>query len=63
MFDEGQAPADIGSTSPDPSTWGKPTGWYSSSTCNIAEKFRDLKIIISKFRDILLSDDFKLTRF
>jgi hypothetical protein len=50
MFDEGQAPADIGSSSPDPSTWGKPTGWYSSSTCNIAEKFRDLKIIISEFR-------------
>jgi hypothetical protein len=63
MFSENEAPADLFTDAPNPSSWYmKPDALFSAaSTCNIAERFKDMKIVISKFIEYI-SDDTYLRR-
>lgn len=44
-FERGSIPSDIDAQSPDPSSWGVPTAFWSSSTCDISSHFKDMSIV------------------
>ncbi|TFK39842.1 glycoside hydrolase family 16 protein [Crucibulum laeve] len=45
-FARGEIPADITAKNPDPSTWGTPVAFWSSSACDFASHFYDHSLII-----------------
>ena len=52
-FSRGSVPADITSQSPDPTTWGTPEAFWSSSTCSTQSHFSDMQLVF----DITLCGD------
>ncbi|KAG6811646.1 hypothetical protein H0H92_006461 [Tricholoma furcatifolium] len=53
-FARGEIPGDITSKTPDPSTWGDPAAFWSSSACDIASHFHDHSLVL----DTTLCGDF-----
>ncbi|KNZ75136.1 putative endo-1,3(4)-beta-glucanase [Termitomyces sp. J132] len=53
-FARGEIPDDINQKQPDPSTWGEPVAFWSSTTCNIDSHFHDHSLVI----DTTLCGDF-----
>jgi len=46
-FDRCQVPQDIQNGNPNPDTWGVPVAFWSSSSCDIANAFKDHSIVIN----------------
>lgn len=44
-FGRDEVPADISSQNPDPTSWGSPQAFWSSSTCDIGSHFIDMSIV------------------
>jgi len=53
FFTRDDIPMNVQSNSPDPSTWGPPVAYWSSDTCDVAQHFHDLSLVI----DITLCGD------
>ena len=47
FFTRSAIPADIQSLNPDPSTWGVPAAFFSSSTCDPANFFHEMLMVIN----------------
>ncbi|KAL5492590.1 hypothetical protein ACEPAI_4037 [Sanghuangporus weigelae] len=46
-FERGSIPSDIDAKTPDPSSWGVPMAFWSSSTCDVNQHFKDMSIVIN----------------
>ena len=46
FFSRNDIPINVQSNSPDPSTWGSPAAYWSSDTCDIAQHFHGLSLVI-----------------